>query len=96
MHDFLRVSTLLHAAGCALGVCWASYFDDYPMASHALTESSTMAACKSLLSLLGFDYADDKLNPFAQLADMLGVQLDVSEAAGYHQNPEQGVSSSRT
>ena len=42
-HDFLRVSALLHAAGCALGVCLASYFDDFPMASQARTESSAMA-----------------------------------------------------
>ena len=81
VHDFLRVSTLLHAAGCALGVCWASYFDDFPMASHARTETSAMATCKGMLSLLGYEYAVEKMKPFAQKADMLGVQLDVSQTS---------------
>ena len=81
VHDFLRVSTLLHAAGCALGVCWASYFDDFPMASHARTETSAMATCKGMLSLLGYEYAVEKMKPFAQTADMLGVQLDVSQTS---------------
>ena len=31
---FLRASMLLRALGCHLGLCWAAYFDDFPMASH--------------------------------------------------------------
>lgn len=46
VYHFLRVSLLLHAIGCSLGVCWSAYFHNYPMASHSLVASSTAALVK--------------------------------------------------
>ena len=46
VYHFLRVSLLLHAIGCSLGVCWSAYFHNYPMASHSLVVSSTAALVK--------------------------------------------------
>ena len=40
---------LLHALGCHLGLCWAAYFDDFPMASRDAASASTMAAAKAML-----------------------------------------------
>ena len=36
VHNFLRVSAFLQAAGCALGIVGSSYFDDFPMLSDTL------------------------------------------------------------
>lgn len=58
---FNRVSTLLWACGCHLGVMWSSYFGDYPILCPHGLESSTMSAVKAMLGLFGFVYAEDKL-----------------------------------
>ena len=82
VHNFLRVSAFLQAAGCALGILWTSYFDDFPMVSHALHTSSTLAACaKGLMSLFGFVYSEEKLAPFGYDAEILGVVVDLKDAA---------------
>ena len=78
VHNFLRVSSFLQAAGCYLGILWTSYFDHFPMVSHALHTSSTLVCAKSLLSLMGFVYAEDKLEPFGIEAEILGVVMDLS------------------
>ena len=77
---FLRGSLFLHAVGCLLGTCWSSYFDDFPMVSHAATATSTLASTKALLHMLGFECSKEKLAPFAEQADMLGVTVDVSQS----------------
>ena len=77
---FLRVSTFLHAVGCALGSCWACYFDDFPVASHARASASALASTKGMLRLLGFEFGLEKLQPFASHAELLGVLIDLSEA----------------
>lgn len=59
---------------------WSNYFDDYPCISHELNAKSTMAAVKSMLELLGFAYASDKLEPFGKNSDMLGIRLDLEAA----------------
>ena len=79
VRNFLRMSSFLHAAGSALGIVWSSYFDDFPMVSHALHVSSTMACAKGFLFLFGFSFAEDKLAPFAEQAEVLGIVLDLTE-----------------
>ena len=80
VHNFLRVSAFLQASGCALGILWASYFDDFPMLSHTLNVGSTMTCAKALMTLFGFLYSEEKLLPFDDSAEILGVVLDLSES----------------
>ena len=42
---FLRISALLHAIGCELALLWTNYFDDFPLASHSLVSTSSLASC---------------------------------------------------
>ena len=81
VHNFLRVSAFLQAAGCALGILWTSYFDDFPMVSHSLHTSSTLVCAKGLMSLFGFVYSEEKLAPFGYDAEILGVVVDLKDAA---------------
>ena len=81
VHNFLRVSSFLQAAGCALGILWTSYFDDFPMISHAVHTTSTLACAKGLMSLFGFVYSEEKLEAFGHSAEILGVVLDLSAAS---------------
>ena len=81
VHNFLRVSAFLQAAGCALGLLWTSYFDDFPMVSHAMHTTSTLACAKGLMSLFGFVYSEEKLAPFDYTAEILGVVVDLSKAS---------------
>ena len=78
--SFLRCSSLIHALGCRLGLCWSNYFDDFPVISHSLCASSTMACMVGFLKLLGFDHAKEKLLPFDVKAEVLGVQVDLTGA----------------
>ena len=80
VHHFLRVGALLQDIGCRALLCRSSYFDDFPLVTHLMNEASTMSMAKSLLRLLGFSFAEDKLWPFQLLAEMLGVELDLSGA----------------
>ena len=77
---FLRASMLLRALGCHLGLCWAAYFDDFPMASRDATSASSMAAAKALLKFLGFEFSTEKCKPFADEAEVLGVVIDASKS----------------
>jgi hypothetical protein len=47
VRNFLTVSSFLQVAGCALGLLWTSYFDDFPTISHAMHTSSTLACGKA-------------------------------------------------
>ena len=80
VHNFLRVSAFLQAAGCALGILWSSYFDDFPMLSHALHVGSTLTCAKTLTTLFRFLYSEEKLLPFDDRAEILGVVLDLGES----------------
>ena len=79
VHHFLRVSTFLQAVGRYMGLLWSAFFDDFVLLSHAMHESSTMTAALSLFDILGFQYSKDKLQPFKDKTEMLGVELDLSE-----------------
>ena len=80
VHHFLRVSAFLQAAGLHMGLCWASYFDDFVTVSHKYHEQSSLAAALGLFKLLGFACSEDKLKPFACSSEMLGVDLDAGES----------------
>eukprot|EP00435_Cladocopium_sp_Y103_P073695 s366_g44.t1 len=75
---FNRISKLLWALGCKLGLIWASYYDDYPMLCPAMLESSSLSGAKALFNFLGFQYAGDKLFEPSHKADILGVELDLA------------------
>ena len=77
VHNFLRVSAFLQAAGCHLGIIWMSYFDDFPMLSHSLHTGSTLACARGMMSLFGFVYSEEKLLPFERSAEILGVVFDL-------------------
>ena len=76
--NFNRVSRLIQRIGFELDLLWGNYYDDYPVLSLEVSSKSTMLCMISLLKLLGFDYADHKLHPFAARANVLGVELDLS------------------
>eukprot|EP00435_Cladocopium_sp_Y103_P038982 s2786_g10.t1 len=75
---FNRISKLLWALGCKLGLIWASYYDDYPLLCPSNLEASSLGGAKALFNLLGFEYAADKMFDPAPKADILGVELDLS------------------
>ena len=79
VHHFLRVSTFLQAVGRYMGLIWSAFFDDFVLLSHIMHESSTMAAAISLFDILGFQYSKDKLQPFKDKTEMLGVELDLGD-----------------
>lgn len=79
VHHFLRVSNFLQAVGRYMGLIWSAFFDDFVVLSHVMHESSTMATALSLFDLLGFQYSKDKLQPFSDKTEMLGVELDLTD-----------------
>ena len=74
-----RVAGLLWAMGCHLLVHRANCFEDYALPKGAM-EVLTMRAVKALMRLLGLLLAEDKINPFAAVAEMLGVEIDLRHA----------------
>ena len=50
------------------------------MLSHTLHVGSTMTCAKALMTLFGFLYSEEKLLPFDDSAEILGVVLDLSES----------------
>ena len=78
---FNRVSYLLWALGCKLGLVWSCYYDDYPILCPTGLEQSSVGAAKALFNLLGFRYAEDKLAPPADKSEILGVEVDLSDSA---------------
>ena len=79
VHHFLRVSNFLQAVGRYMGLIWSAFFDDFVVLSHVMHESSTMATALSLFDLLSFQYSKDKLQPFSDKTEMLGVELDLTD-----------------
>ena len=77
---FNRVSNLLWAIGCKLGIVWSSYYDDFPLLCHHGLEQSTLGAAKAMFNILGFDYAEDKLRDPDDKAEILGIELDVTDS----------------
>jgi hypothetical protein len=81
VHHFLRVSAFLHAAGLRMGLCWAAYFDDFAILTHECHEKSSLHAALGLFEILGFQYSRDKLSPFSDVTQLLGVEIDLTEVA---------------
>lgn len=81
VHSFNRVARMIWAIGVQeLRLPWLSYFDDCPMISLAGIQESSLASAKTMLHLVGFKYAESKLIPFNQRAEVLGVTVDCSDA----------------
>eukprot|EP00435_Cladocopium_sp_Y103_P038153 s357_g10.t1 len=78
VHHFLRVSSFLHAAGLHVGLCWATYFDDFAVLTHECHEKSALNTALSLFEIFGFRYSQDKLLPFDKKTELLGVELDLT------------------
>ena len=76
---FNRVARLIWRLGVELDLWWSNYFDDFPCISHCCQLASTKSSVECLFKLLGFRFAHDKLAPFAERSEMLGVILDTSK-----------------
>ncbi|CAE7270056.1 SLC24A2 [Symbiodinium sp. CCMP2592] len=77
---FNRLSRLLWRIGLEVFLFWANFVDDYPVMSPCCLSGSTMDTLLVLSSVLGFSASLDKLNPFADVASMLGVEIDLKGA----------------
>ena len=77
VHHFNRLARLLWAIGVYfLKLPWFNYFDDFPIISPAGVCSNTLAVSKTLFRLLGFGISVDKLKPFDNKAEILGIVVD--------------------
>eukprot|EP00435_Cladocopium_sp_Y103_P070955 s1184_g36.t1 len=77
VHNFNRIARLIWAIGVEeLRLPWVNYFDDYPVLSPSGIAASTLSSAKGMLKLLGFRFAENKLEPFAEQAEVLGVVVD--------------------
>ena len=77
---FNRVSNLLWAIGCKLGLIWSSYYDDFPLLCPSGLEQSSLGAAKAMFNLLGFEYAEDKLSEPSEKTEILGIELDTADS----------------
>ena len=78
---FNRVARLLHRIGLELDIPWTNYYDDFPVIDFKVLSEHTAAAARAVTSLLGFECALDKEQPFGLKAEMLGVVLDLEGSA---------------
>ena len=76
---FNRVARLIWRLGVELNLWWSNYFDDFPCIAHSCQLASTKSSVECLFNLLGFRFAHDKLAPFAERSEMLGIILDTSK-----------------
>ena len=65
--------------GIELNLWWGNYFDDFPCISHRSQLSSTKSCVEGLFQLISFKFAQEKLTPFSESSEMLGVVVDTSE-----------------
>ena len=77
---FNRVARLLHRIGLELDIPWTNYYNDFPVIDFKVLSEHTAAAARALNSLLGFECALDKEQPFNLKAEMLGVVRDLEES----------------
>ena len=76
---FNRTARLIWRLGLELNLWWSNYFDDYPCVTHGSQMASTQSCVEGLFQLLGFRFASDKLAPFSNSTEMLGVVVDTSD-----------------
>ena len=76
---FNRLARLIWRLGLDLYLPWCNYYDDYPVFTPECIEQSTMTTMVTLLNLLGFEFASDKLKSFDCRATMLGVEVDCDD-----------------
>eukprot|EP00435_Cladocopium_sp_Y103_P058987 s612_g21.t1 len=80
VHNFNRVARLIWAVGVVeLKLPWVNYFDDYPLMTPSGIAVSTLSAAKGMLHILGFKYAEHKLEAPKKSAEVLGVNVDCSK-----------------
>ena len=79
---FNRISVLLWALGCKLGLLWSCYcYDDYPILCPEELQQSSVEAAKAFLNLVGFQYAKDRLQDPEGNAEILGMEVDLKESS---------------
>ena len=76
---FNRVARLFQRILQELCVLASNYFDDYPVLEFKQLAASSHSTVVTVASLLGFRLAQDKDEPAALCADLLGVTLDLSD-----------------
>ena len=76
---FNRVARLFQRILQELCVLASNYFDDYPVLEFKQLAGSSHSTVVTVASLLGFRLAQDKDEPAALCADLLGVTLDLSD-----------------
>ena len=81
---FNRVARLLQRILQEARIMASNYFDDYPILEMTALASSCDKTVHNILSLLGFEWASDKEEDFAQSASLLGVTLDLTDPALGH------------
>ena len=80
---FNRVARLLWRIGTSLfRILWCNFYDDYPCVCPAQLQKSTQAAVTLLFKVLGFEFAEEKDRPFADLFSALGMTFDVGRIPG--------------
>ena len=76
---FKRVARLLQRVlQEALVICF-NYFDDYPILDVSALGSSTDKVVHHILDLLGFPCSADKEHEFSEVAELLGIRLDLTD-----------------
>ena len=63
-----------------MNLLWSCYYDDYPILCPEGLEKSSVGAAKALLNLIGFQYAEEKLQEPDVRAEILGVEIDLSQS----------------
>jgi hypothetical protein len=82
VHNFNRIARMIWSIGVVeLKLPWVNYFDDYPLMTLSGIATSSMAAAKGMLKLLGISFAENKLEPFSPSAEILGVVVDCSQVS---------------
>lgn len=77
VHNFNRIARMIWAIGVVeMRLPWVNYFDDYPLMSPKGISVSSVAAAKGMLKLIGVNFAENKLEPLAQKAEILGVVVE--------------------
>ena len=80
---FNRVARLLWRIGTKLfHILWCNFYDDYPCVCPAQLQRSVQAAVTLLFKVLGFEFAEEKDRPFAELFSALGMTFDVGRIPG--------------
>ena len=76
---FNRFARFLRKVLHSLWVMTSNYFDDYPILELSALTSNADATVRAVMRLFGVTVAEDKEVAFDQVAELLGVSLDLSD-----------------